>query len=52
MKYIEEGARAVHKADLVNLLGECGVEVQDKDKLNKTTLIHILSLVCKVRASR
>ncbi len=48
MKYIQEGAKAVHKADLVELLYECGVEVQDKDRLNKQTLIQMLELVCKV----
>ena len=48
MKYIEEGAKAVHKADLVHLLDSCGVEVQDKDRLNKRTLVQVLELVCKV----
>lgn len=48
MKYISEGARALHKSDLVTLLQSGGVDVKDTNRLPKATLTAILEVLCKV----
>lgn len=48
MKYITEGAKALHKSDLVTLLQSGGVDVKDSTRLPKATLTAILEILCKV----
>ncbi len=48
MKYIQEGTRGLHRAEIAELLASAGIQVDEPKRFPKRALTAMLSSLCEV----